>query len=409
MHHLNLSRSLSIVQVNKLFGVNYMSPSGSEMLLSAPRSHGLPINNHQYRMHNRAISSHHSRLANHHASRRRRSVVADMDQEAAAPLLQPSLDESERNTNPYLNSNNNNNKKNEKDSGELYKDSSKNLNKDQTPGDDNQHSTEGNNDTTSPSSSSGRIFFPQWRSSFFSRNFRFNRQTGYKLTRSVTLLMTKPERLQFLASTQPHGFAYFGDSDEGCGLLHDEENYEPSSSPPPPFLTPSPEEEEGDEDDHSGGASSRNNCDQNSRSRRLTNNNHHHRRSVAVTGAPHNCLAPSYSQALLLMEPSERNSVMAYVSNNNNPPAFSPLSPSTGAASPPLPPTLTPSPSGPDSNLTNEDEHGEDGFGSGAGVPRENQVASLLSSTVSRRLEEERGGHQNNWPSGTHNLPAAGE
>ncbi|CAL8102891.1 unnamed protein product [Orchesella dallaii] len=402
-------------QVNKLFGVNYMSPSGSELLLSAPRSHGLPINNHQHRIHNRAISSHHSRLRSHH--NRRRSVVAaseQPDQDDTAPLLFSGShhDDGEQQQNQYLNQGNIN--KQEKDPSELQG-SSKNLNKDQqTSG------TNNNNTDTSPSSSSGRVFFPQWRNSFFTRNFRFAGQGGYKLTRSVTLLMTKPERLQFLASTQhqfPDEFGYYGDSDEGTRLLQDyESSYYPSCSspPPPPFLTPSPSE---------------NQCT-NVSDRRLTNHNHEEQRNNSLvtrsnnsTGTNNNsnngCLAPSYSEALLLMEPNERHSVLpAYSSNEPNPP--------NSSLSPPPPPSSRANcdESGGNSscdelgfpaNLTNErDPSGFMGISGDESTSLANEVSldptpvaqpsrlhSQSNSGLNERAHYPHQNHHNNCPTGT--------
>jgi len=374
-----------------------MSPSVSERLLSAPRSHGLPINNHQQRIHNRAISSHHSRLNNNNHRPRRTNV--DVDHDDTAPLLSSATNNSnqqhqdehhlpddflvrcsagdEQEPNQYFNSTTQQYTKSEKDSSsqELQEGgSSKNLqlHKDQHSNDndnsnDNNNSTNHNNNniisassttplatTTSPSSSS---FFP-WRSSFFTRNFRFARQSGYKLTRSVTLLMTKPEKLEFLATAHnrqrqfPDEFGYYGDSDEGARLLHDETYYPSCSSPPPPpFLTPSPEEEEegqeGDNcqqgDSNNGQSSHANNDNTNEHHNRSStiaaNSNphrhyhpgHHHRSSLAMTpeegehcdDGNTDCLAPSYSQALLSMEPNERSCVLANFHTNYPQSSFS--------------------------------------------------------------------------------------
>lgn len=369
------------LQVNKLFGVNYMSPSGSEMLLSAPRSHGLPVNNQQHRIHNRAISSHHSRLNGRHHTP---NVSADLNNDEIVPLLSSSdsnqqhqvngaqhigddfLIAGQQEPNQYFNNNSPQNGKSEKDTHqELHGSSSKILHKDQqsscnnnSNSNDNNNSTNHNNNNitsssaaqplagiASPTSSSSRLFFP-WTSSFFTRNFRFARQSGYRLTRSVTLLMTRPERLEFLASTQnqfPDEFGYYGESDEGARLLHDETYYPSCSSPPPPpFLTPSPDEaEEDDVDVHdqcgheqlvsmsSSSANNDNGNDVPNRSALSYNNRHYHRhqpssdmhnqhyhRTSLVMAEVGNCsspnyLAPSYSQALLLMEPNERNSFVA--------------------------------------------------------------------------------------------------
>lgn len=324
-----------------------MTPSGSELLLSAPRSHGLPINNHQYRMHNRAISSHHSRLNGNinnnnnsqigNNNRRRRSVVATatddrIDHDDTAPLLLQNgegnqlLQQQQQHQPRQL--------MHEKDANELSSGSFKNLKDQQST---NNSRSNNNSDNTSPSSSSGRMFFPHWRSSFFSRNFRFARQSGCKLTRSVTLLMTKPEKLEFLANTQsqfPDDFGYYGDSDEGSRLLQEDCWCSATSPPPPPFLTPTPEEEQEGcssnsiDDNGDTGQLHRHHPKQHSVSNKplICRHHHHHRnqRSTSIGDEDgdslSNCLAPSYSQALLLMEPNERDSVMsAYYFKNHNP------------------------------------------------------------------------------------------